>query len=247
MNQQRHSAPVSEVFSSIQGEGIYIGRRQIFVRLQNCNLACSYCDTPRSNGPCRFETVPGSGEFSNTPNPVSCRWLRDLVDSLITVVPHHSISITGGEPLLHAAFLKRWLPSLENDLPVHLETNGTLPDALADVIEFVDVIAMDVKLPSATGLAPRYDEHRRFLKAASAREAFVKVVFGDDTPDDELLLAAEIVQSVDACLPFVLQPVTGNGGNAPSRQRIISAAALVASVLPNVLVIPQAHKMMGCL
>jgi len=245
MNQPRETAPVSEIFSSIQGEGVYVGRRQIFVRLQGCNLACSYCDTSRSSGPCRFETVPGSCEFSSTPNPVSSRWLRDLVDSLTTVVPHHSISITGGEPLLHAGFLKQWLPSLENNLPIHLETNGTLPDALAEVIEFVDVIAMDVKLPSATGVAERYDDHRRFLKIASAREAFVKVVFGNETFDDELLLATEIVQSIDACLPFVLQPVTGVG--APCRQRIISAAALAASVLPNVLVIPQAHKIMGCL
>ena len=41
-------APIIEVFSSIQGEGLLIGRRQIFVRFAGCNLNCNYCDTPES-------------------------------------------------------------------------------------------------------------------------------------------------------------------------------------------------------
>lgn len=41
-------APIFEVFSSIQGEGKLIGRRQIFIRFAGCNLDCVYCDTPES-------------------------------------------------------------------------------------------------------------------------------------------------------------------------------------------------------
>ena len=41
-------APIIEIFSSIQGEGLLIGERQIFVRFAGCNLDCTYCDTKNS-------------------------------------------------------------------------------------------------------------------------------------------------------------------------------------------------------
>ena len=41
-------APIVEIFSSIQGEGLLVGRRQIFVRFAGCNLDCNYCDTEDS-------------------------------------------------------------------------------------------------------------------------------------------------------------------------------------------------------
>jgi len=51
---------ISEIFSSIQGEGYLAGRRQIFIRLAECNLECSYCDTDHARADtCRIETSPG--------------------------------------------------------------------------------------------------------------------------------------------------------------------------------------------
>ncbi|MBI2447469.1 MAG: 7-carboxy-7-deazaguanine synthase QueE, partial [Candidatus Omnitrophica bacterium] len=44
---------ISEIFSSIQGEGLYLGKRQIFVRFYGCNMRCAYCDTM----PSRYEEL----------------------------------------------------------------------------------------------------------------------------------------------------------------------------------------------
>jgi organic radical activating enzyme len=35
---------ISEVFSSLQGEGPYLGVQQIFIRFGRCNMHCGYCD-----------------------------------------------------------------------------------------------------------------------------------------------------------------------------------------------------------
>ncbi len=41
-------AKISEIFCSIQGEGLYLGQKQIFVRFAGCNLDCDYCDESKA-------------------------------------------------------------------------------------------------------------------------------------------------------------------------------------------------------
>ena len=247
MEADQARANVSEVFSSIQGEGVYVGRRQVFVRFYGCNLKCRYCDTPRTraaDGRCGIETEPGTGRFVAFEIPIDAEKLTESVTFLAKQARHHSIILTGGEPLLHADFLRHWLPALLGGPGIHLETNGTLPDALEKIIDLVNVTAMDIKLPSATGMTPQWDQHISFLRVAASREVFVKVVFSEDTPDAELDEVARIVSSVSPPPAVVLQPVTGAG--APPPGRILSSHAFLSNRLPNVLVIPQTHKIIGC-
>lgn len=48
------TADIIEIFSSIQGEGIFLGAKQIFVRFKRCNLTCSYCDEELSRKAKRY-------------------------------------------------------------------------------------------------------------------------------------------------------------------------------------------------
>lgn len=234
-----------EVFSSIQGEGRYVGCRQVFVRLAGCNLACDYCDTPSSRQAAatgRVEGTPGDRNFFSVANPITPDTLAVHANNLLRF-PHHSVSLTGGEPLCQAAAVVVLAPRLNGR--VYLETNGTLPDELAAVLPHVAIVAMDIKLPSTGGRA-WWDEHSRFLRLAVSRDLFVKVVLTAATADDEFRRAMALVAAVDRRIPVVLQPVSPIGkvaGIAPGAVLKLLAAAL--DMLDDVRVIPQTHKMMG--
>ncbi len=252
-----NSVPLVEVFSSIQGEGILVGHRQIFVRTYGCNLRCSYCDSPEtlkeSGRPtqCRVEEAPGSWQFRKISNPVAEVDLTEIVRSYLSE-PHHSISITGGEPLLHARFLEKWLPSVRAlGLKVFLETNGQLPDHLRRIRSLLDYVSMDFKAPSATGIDPAqtWDRHHEFLLAAGSTTIYGKLVVTPATGDEELDAVVSIIASVNRNIPLILQPVTPFGTEmatvAPGR--MIALHARASRTLTEVRVIPQTHKMMSLL
>ena len=104
------NSPIVSVFSSIQGEGLYVGRPHLFIRFAGCNLNCSYCDTPEGLAIpeyCRIETAPFSQISHKCRNPVETGYLLHTIKRLTALFPrYHAIALTGGEPLLHTTFLK---------------------------------------------------------------------------------------------------------------------------------------------
>lgn len=243
---------ISEIFSSIQGEGMLAGRRQIFVRLMECNLDCRYCDTDfQKSDICRVESQPGSGSFLNVPQPLPMHELNSIFTGWLSRVPggHHSFSITGGEPLLYADSLAEWLPQLRTMLPIHLETNGTMHIALRQVKHLVDYISMDMKLPSTAGCTEQlWELHSLFLQEAYGCNVSVKVVVGDQTTDSEIQEVCNVITSVDADLPLFLQPLSMPDGTVGINvARLLRLQELASSRLSDVRVIPQMHKLLGAL
>jgi 7-carboxy-7-deazaguanine synthase len=250
-----NTAQLAEVFSSFQGEGLYVGERQLFIRFAGCNLTCQYCDSPAAlvvTPDYKIELTSGTHKFEARPNPLTSEQLLALVEELTQPGDaHHSLSLTGGEPLLQVDFLKGFLPELKKrrKLPVYLESNGVLPDHLGELIELVDIIAMDLKLPSATGLSPYWQEHKKFLETAYLKEVFVKVVVTKETKIMELDEAARTVAAVDEKIPLVIQPVTPHGPvkHRPEAGQLLAWQAAAKRHLKNVRVIPQVHKLLGLL
>ena len=243
-------ADLLEIFSSIQGEGVLVGCRQIFLRFPDCNLNCRYCDTNfLQSKTCLIESRPGDGNLEQVNNPLDFTTVEHLVSAWTAELPdaHHSISVTGGEPLLHQQLLSVWLPVLRKILPIYLETNGTLPDQLALLIQHLDWISMDIKLHSQTGLRTEWDIHRKFLEIANQTDCYVKLVVGEETPDLELQLAADLVTAVSKQIPIVLQPVTLTGKIGITTKRLLQMQALIAEIHSEVRVIPQTHRFMGVL
>ncbi len=243
-------AQLIEIFSSIQGEGPVLGYRQLFVRFAECNLNCAYCDTPfQPVAGCRVETEPGSGDYREIPNPLGMPTLIELVADWVRRYPglHHSLSLTGGEPLVQHRLLADWLPELRKFLPIYLETNGTLAQELEPLLPLIDIIAMDIKLPSLSGEGELWNLHRDFLALAASKQAFVKVVFGRRSPAKELEQAARLVAEVAPQIELILQPLSGPGGIEFSARELLDAHRLVAAIHPASRVIPQTHNILGVL
>jgi organic radical activating enzyme len=240
-------AYVSEIFSSAQGEGPHVGRRQIFVRLAGCTRRCVYCDTPRGLAarPAQafVETEAGTGNREARPNPLSAGAVAQAVQTLHTF-PHHAAAITGGEPLLWDAFLLDLLPRLRQaGLRTFLETNADLPDALARVLPDVDIVSADLKLPSATTEPLDWEKAGDFLSAASTRELIVKIVVTMDIDDAEIDRAFALIRARGSGAVTVLQPVTPvpGGPASPPGTRLLALQARGLGLL-DVRVIPQTHK-----
>ncbi len=130
---------ISELFTSIQGEGKYTGTQSIFIRTSYCNLRCSWCDTPYTNWD------PEKKEVS----------LENII-SYVDQVPHISpVVITGGEP-----FLQKEITTLCDYLQhkyITIETNATIY-----IPTKAHFISMSPKLASSVPRGTRFDNmHER--------------------------------------------------------------------------------------
>ncbi len=183
---QQHNTNIKEIFTSIQGEGPYIGQKHIFVRFCRCNLNCKYCDTD-------FD-IKNSKKYS----PFA---LFDLLKN----IDADTISFTGGEPLMEVEFLKEFLKEYKNKLnkKIYLETNGVLYKNLEKIIDFIDIISMDIKLKSASGME-NFNENKKFLDIASKKEVFIKIVFDKNVKDEEIIKTTSIIKKYNSLI--ILQP-----------------------------------------
>jgi 7-carboxy-7-deazaguanine synthase len=254
------TARLVEVFSAIQGEGLNVGTRQIFVRFALCDLRCHFCDSSHTwNAPetCRIERSPGLRDFEIHPNPVPLPILLDWVEQQNLPYLHDSISLTGGEPMLHTPFLTEFLPQVRSltGLPVYLETGGHRPEQLTQILPYLDSVGMDFKLYSVSG-ENRWQEHEKFLKLCHlARvEVFVKIIVSKNTDLAELERAARLVAAVNPIIAVYLQPVTPLAASeqftempvlAPTPEQVLNWQALMKRYIKNVRVVPQTHKMLN--
>ena len=125
---------VVEIFESINGEGMRAGELAVFVRMRDCNLRCSYCDTAwacRKEAPC---TIMSEEEIC-----------KRVLESGI-----RNVTLTGGEPLLQPD-IEKLLQRLtaEKTLRLEIETNGSIDVAPYRKLDRPPVFTLDYKLPGS--------------------------------------------------------------------------------------------------
>ena len=154
MNWHKVTLDINEIFYSIQGETTRTGFPSLFIRLAECNLNCTWCDTA----------------YARTGNPVTIAHILQIIERYPTL---HHITITGGEPLLQKNTLTLLKILCKRYYPLQLETNGSI--SLEHVPPPVHKI-VDVKTPSS-GHAGSFDLlNIRFLQPHDE----IKFVIADD-------------------------------------------------------------------
>lgn len=129
--------PISETFTSIQGEGKLAGVPSWFVRVSGCNLRCSWCDTPYASW-----DVAGHEPAKRT--------IGELVGEAVASGVKHAV-VTGGEPMMFEAITPLTITLREAGFHVTIETAGTICPTDPPL---ADLMSISPKLASST---PRND------------------------------------------------------------------------------------------
>src|SRR5580704_10910427 len=119
---------ISEIFYSIQGEGILAGVPSVFVRTTGCNLRCTWCDTPYTSW------NPEGRDYS----------IDEIVWDARGFGARHVV-VTGGEPMIADGIVELTHRLKVSGLHITIETAGTIHKDVA-----CDLMSISPKLANST-------------------------------------------------------------------------------------------------
>lgn len=127
---------INTIYRATEGEGLFVGRAQIFVRYQGCNVGCVNCDSK--------ETWDFDKKFQKSLDDILLAIESEGYNGLIK-----NVSITGGDPLhpSHVPSVLELVKALkERGYFVNIEAAGTR--VVPEIFDLVDYISFDMKTPS---------------------------------------------------------------------------------------------------
>ena len=219
---------VNEIFLSVQGEGLHVGERTVFVRFYGCPLHCVWCDQPEAL------THTGVGRFEEM-EPESVRG---------AVVGHPStrrVCLTGGEPVIAPKASLLWLlrELKAAGYWISIETSGArVVEELFEVIDFWTVAPKGRSAETFEGdpVEAQLPTLRRYLSDVPAeRRQFKFVIQTREDLDD----AVRVLDELRYEGAIILQPEHEKG----DAKRIFGWWPW--SRYPEARLIPQTHKMVG--
>ncbi len=235
---------ISEVFTSIEGEGIYIGTKTLFVRLAGCPLRCFYCDTP-------YALEIGNGIYYDIDDAKAL--IKKKVENNT-----FKVNFTGGEPLLQHEAVRELARYVRDDLMLKTYLESSCYDAsrFLHVLPYIDICKVEFKLNDSHAIDEKHynrlvENELLCLKHAikSGKATYIKVVVSSLSRREDI---EELVRMIfeDAAISkaidgFVLQPVNGTGINEPTLEYMLALYDTVHQYYPDVRIIPQIHKVMG--
>ncbi len=242
MRQKTASARVklSEIFTSIEGEGILFGTKTMFVRLAGCPLKCHWCDTPYAL------SMDSGSDYS-----------IDAVKELISNSLHpntYKVNFTGGEPLVqHEAVIELAKFVRQKGIKTYLESACYDAARFAKVLPHIDLVKVEFKLKDSKvvdekhyGSLLRSEIDCLKLAIGSGKTTYIKVVV---TNSSSLKEFKELVHKVfrvakpGEIAGFIIQP--SDKIDEPTLDVLFGFYDTVYPVYDQVRVVPQLHKVIG--
>lgn len=231
---------LSEIFTSIEGEGILFGTKTMFVRLAGCPLKCHWCDTP-------YALPLDSG------SDYSIDEVKELVSK--SLQPNtYKVNFTGGEPLVqHEAVIELAKFVRQQGIKTYLESACYDSARFAKVLPHIDLVKVEFKLKDSKvvdekhyGSLLRSELECLKLAIGSGKTTYIKVVV---TNSSSLKEFKELVHEVfRAAKPaeiagFIIQP--SYKIDEPTLDVLFGFYDAVYPIYDQVRVVPQLHKIIG--
>ncbi len=228
-----------EVFTSVEGEGLFYGTKTLFVRLAGCPFTCFYCDTAEA-------LPPDSGTEYDVDS--ACRLIDDSL-----VQNTFKVNFTGGDPLLqHRAVAELARHVQSRGVPTYLESSCFDSARFDHVLPFIDIAKIELKTRDSEFADDRHydgliENAVACLRSAisSQKRTYVKIVVSArTTPDDFEDLAGRVFDVTTGGISgFVIQPTYGT--EEPPLGQLMEFYDLAYPRYPDVRIVPQLHKLIG--
>jgi len=225
---------IKEIFQSIQGEGKYVGAKQLFVRFAGCSVNCLNCDTDYSVED--FFSI----KDKTIQNPISPAALADNITKSFDLNSFHSISITGGEPLNQFDFLKDFIKTIKkiSEIKIFLETSGFYSEKLLKLKDVVDIFSVDLKIKSSFGVN-NLQNISKFLRSVDTDKTYVKLIINKNITETEIGSVLKILMD-SKINEIYLQPLN----NISYNYKLRNVIGLLQKNKIDAYFIPQLQKFM---
>ena len=231
---------LSEIFTSVEGEGVYFGTKTMFVRLAGCHLKCFWCDTP-------YALSMKDGQEYEISEVV-----KMIDDNLLQNT--YKVNFTGGEPLLqHIAVYEMAKHVKHKGLLTYIESSCFDSERFKEILPSIDICKVEFKLSDSEAVDA---EHYRNLleneltcleEAIKEKKAtYIKVVVSSQSNKKEFEELTKMIfnkiKSVDI-EGFIIQPVYGQC--EPALDQLFQFYDIVYPHYKQVRIVPQLQKVIG--
>ncbi|MDQ4050238.1 MAG: 7-carboxy-7-deazaguanine synthase QueE [Thermoproteota archaeon] len=231
---------VSEIFTSIEGEGILFGTKTMFVRLAGCPFMCHWCDTPYA--------LPMDSGIEYSIEEVKESILKNLQPNT------YKVNFTGGEPLVqHEAVIELAKFVRQKGLRVYLESSCYDARRFAKVLPYIDICKVEIKLRDSKIVNEKQysnllKNEQECLRQAinNSKTTFIKVVVTNSSNLEEFKdIVAEVfkIAKPSELAGFIIQP--SYKVDEPTLDVLFGFYDTVYPMYDQVRVVPQLHKVIG--